>query len=832
MTADSESQPAPQPDRPTPDPALSPLPALAAMGVDELIRRREVARGLVQDDGVVVGSDGTGRPRHLNVDPVPLVVPASDWAGLEAGLRQRAELLDLLLADIYGPRRLVADGVLPAELVIGHPGFVPQADGIATRHGLCLTAADLGRDDTGSWRVLADRAQAPVGAGYAMAVRRITARTLASVHRETDLRRLREFFDTMRIGMQELANGTSELPRVVLLSGCATGEAFDEVFTAMLLGLPVVRAEELSMRGGRIWLTTTERPEPVDVIVRRVTGEMADPLDLQAGSTLGVPGLVEAGRRGVVTVVNPVGAAVLEDPALAAFLETVAARLLGEDLRLSPVRTWWCGERGGFRYTRDNLADLVLSPIAPTLTNPRVFVRGLSAERRADLWARVESEPWAWCGQEVLPTWQLPVVTHEGLSPRAAILRTFTISDARGTMVMPGGLTRLAAVRGCPRPPVLRDAVVKDVWVLRDSGRAAVEEAPMRDAAVAIGQSQHLHATPGGVPLSARAAEDLYWFGRYAERAESTARLLLVVDDLVEDHVSRPGTDGHVAMRVLVAAVDAVTTGQRDRSDSSLSTPIGDDPMPEALVAHLTTLVFDDTRRGTVSYSARRAARAATEVRELLSADTWLVLSRLDRALVRRTNAGDELQSVLALVVEAFLALTGMGSEGLVRDASWAYFDAGRRVERAQETVRILRRTLSPNRSARVDRLVLDAVLRSRDSLLSHRRRGAESGSTQSPLAIALDLLLLDSTNPRSVRFQLDRLREDLGLTQASMARDAVAAAMAPLTASGAGSLAEEPEHRTAYLRSLDEALRRVSSTLDSTSFRHRAPQRLIQGPR
>lgn len=805
--------------------------ALQLLTPADLRRRTDAVARLVEDDGIVVGTDADGQPRHLTVDPLPHVIEAPEWAALERGLAQRARLLDLVLADLYGPRILVARGLLPPEIVVGHPGFLAAAAGIATRHGLVVTAADLGRDAEGRWRVLADRTQRPLGAGYAMAVRRVTARALAPVHRATPLRRLRGYFDALRGSLLELAAATTEAPRVVMLrSAELEPSAFDEMFAATLLGFPVVVAEDLALRGGRVWLTTTDRDEPVDVLVRRVDAVRADPLDLAAGSDVGIPGLVEATRRGLVTVVNPVGAGVLESPALAAFLPAITRALLDEDLLLPSARTWWCGDEQGRRHAAAHLDDLVLAPLAPSAAHGRVFTAGLTGAARADLWARVEAEPWAWSAQEVLPPWLADVVTDTGTAPRAGLLRTFTLSGADGTTVMPGGLARFAPSDADARVPALATAVAKDVWVLEDAalpaGRAEGGASDAERARVLVAAP----AASGPVPLPPRAAEDLYWFGRYAERAESTARLVLVADDLVEDHLTRPGTAGHDAMRVLLAAIDAVTAGQRYRgANGSAHRPYAHTAADA--VGHLRDLVFDAEHRGSVRYSARRANGAASRVRELLSFDTWLVLSRLQRTLAPASAAEDDLPTTLSTIIESCLALAGISAEGLVRDASWAFHDAGRRVERAQESVRLLRRTVAVDLPPAVAQLVLEASLRARESLLSYRRRRAEGGPHREPLAVALELLLLDETNPRSVAHQLARLHDDLRHAPSPEAAAALRTPSLQLAAADASALAADAAALASFLADLEGELRTLSATLDATCFRHRAPQRSLEEP-
>lgn len=786
----------------------------------ELRQRVSAVAGMIEGDGIVAGSDADGRPRPLRVDPGPLILGAVEWAGLERALAQRATLLDLVLADLYGPRALVTRGLVPPQIVVGHPGFFAAAAGIPTRGALLTTAADLGKDADGQWRVLADRTQRPLGAGYAMAIRRVIARALAPVHRATPLRRLRGYFDALRSGLLELGATASEAPRVVMLRSPEEEEAaFDEMFAATLLGFPVVVADDLALRGGRLWLTTTGRDEPVDVLVRRVDARRADPLDLAPGSDAGIPGLVEATRRGNVRVVNPVGAGVLENPALGAFLPAISRALLDEDLLLPSARTWWCGEDAGRRHAADHLDDIVLAPLASLPGRGRVFTAELTRDERAALWARVESEPWAWCAQEVLPPWDVELVGTPGTAARAGLLRTFTLTGVNGATVMPGGLARFAAQDDARRVPSLADAVAKDVWVLDGDADRAEAPAGKRDR----DRIEVAAATVGPVPLPPRAAEDLYWFGRYVERAESTARLLLVADDLVEDHLTRPGTIGHTAMVAMLGAVDAVTSVQRYRGrthgpDTAVA-PVGDDP-----VRHLRDLVFEPGRHGSVRFSAARANQAASRVRELLSLDAWLVLSRLQRTLVPGNATDEDLPGVLAAVIEACLALSGMSAEGLVRDASWAFHDAGRRVERAQETVRVLRRTL-PAASTRGASLVREATLRARESLLSYRRRRAEGGRSRTPLATALELLLLDETNPRSVAYQLDRLHDDLRHAPSPEPLAALRVPTLGLAGADATALALAPDALASFLEELEAQLRTVSGSVEAACFPHRAPQ-------
>ena len=337
---------------------------LRSVGPMGLTGWAERVRSFIADEGISYGIRRRGETaRNWSLDPIPLLLSSPEWDRLEAGLAQRAVLLDAVLGDIYGERRLVQRGLLPAETFLGHAGFLHQATSIRLPgpRQLVLAAADLARDDTGAWRLLGDRAQAPSGAAYAMANRRIIARVLPTLHRRTDLARLRGFFDTMRQALQAAAPTGVDVPRVVVLSpGPLSETAYDQALTATLLGFPLVESDDLTARDGQVWLRTTGGLERVDVLLRRVDADWCDNLELRPESRLGVPGLVEAARLGACSVVNPLGAAVLENVALLPYLASVCRAVTGEDLLLRPAQTWWCGDATQRSHVLANLDRLVI----------------------------------------------------------------------------------------------------------------------------------------------------------------------------------------------------------------------------------------------------------------------------------------------------------------------------------------------------------------------------------------------------------------------------------------------------------------------------------------
>lgn len=694
-------------------------------------RRGDVVQ-LLEDHGAWYGGDGSAEPWHL--DPLPVLLDEAEWRTLEAGLAQRSELLDEILSDLYGPRRLLSSGVLPPEVVLGHPGFVRAADGITLPgdHQLFLAAADIARNADGSWQVMADWTQAPAGMGYAMEDRRVLAQVLAGLYRKARIHRLGPFFHAMRLALREVAPaGAGDVPRIALLTpGPSAETAFDQAYLSAMLGFPLVQGGDLVVDGGRLWMRSMDRLEAVDVLLRRVDADLCDPLDLRGDSRLGVPGLLHAARQGGVSVVNTFGSGVLENAALLTFLPRVCRELRGQELMLGSAVTYWCGERSMCSHVIANIERLVVKPTARSDDRRAVLGWALSRSERADLAARISAEPHAWVGQEPVEASTAPTVGTDALEPRAAVLRAFAVARPDGYQVMSGALARVAADRDAPLVSGSARAVAKDVWVLSSEPYALldpwVQEGPApRNLAAGI---------------SPRVAEDMYWFGRHAERAEAATRLLRAVGDRWDDFHSSGGTTGGQALAILQDALhDVVAPGE----------PI--------------EVLLDGSRPGTVAHSVHRMTGAAAAVRDQLSGDTWPALSALERALGRQREAHQEPAGrpegqTLARILESLLALQGLNAESMVRDSGWYLMDAGHRLERAQFLVDTLAATLTRRRSAAIDSLVLESVLIANESIITYRRRY----QTRANVETALDLLLLDARNPRSLLFQLHHLEANL----------------------------------------------------------------------
>jgi uncharacterized circularly permuted ATP-grasp superfamily protein len=445
-----------------------------ALGPEELARRWEQARHLIHDNGVSFNAygDAKGMERPWPLGPMPIVVGPDDFASVERGLRQRARLYDALLADIYGPQRLLEEGLVPAELVLGHPGFLRPCRGVRPPGGrfLHFYAADLVRGAGGAWSVLADRTQAPSGSGYTLENRIIVSRLLPEEFRECHVERLAPYFRGVRRNLASLAPHAKDNPRVVLLSpGPYNATYFEHAFLAQYLGYMLVEGADLTVRDACVYLKTLGGLHRVDVVMRRLNDDFCDPLELRADSALGVPGLLQAVRDGNVAVANALGTGVTQTAALMPFLPGICRALLDEELALPAVETWWCGEPRVLAHVLAELPDMVIKPAFPMGRTEPIFCDELDAAALEQLRARLRANPSAWAAQRRATLSTTPLWEAGGLQPRRLLLRTFAVADASdpaGYRVMQGGLGVVAARDQRHDISIQRGATSQDTWVV------------------------------------------------------------------------------------------------------------------------------------------------------------------------------------------------------------------------------------------------------------------------------------------------------------------------------------------------------------------------------
>lgn len=727
----------------TPRPHVAELwRGLHALGPQELARRKEQGDRLIRQNGVTynVYGDPRGVDRPWELDPIPLVLGAEEWQNLSRGLDQRGRLLDAIVADLYGPRVLLTEGLLPPELVFGAPGYLRPLVGHRPPGGVFLhqLGVDLARAPDGRFWVLADRTQAPSGAGYALENRVVVSRLFPQLFRDCRVERLAEFFQTLREELAHLGPRGVERPRVVLLTPGPYNETyFEHVYLARYLGYALVHGADLTVRDRVVYLKTVGGLERVDVILRRLDDGFADPLSLRSDSALGVPGLVHAVRAGNVTVANALGSGLVESPALLAFLPALCRRLLGEELELPSVATWWCGQPDALAYVLEHLDQLVIKGVFPGRSPLEpVFGGALTRSEQRELAARIAAEPRQYVAQEQVALSTAPVWSGSGLEPRHVSLRTFLVRSGENYRAMPGGLSRVSRRRDSLVVSMQRGGGSKDCWVLARGIPSSLSLLPPREG-VPIVRS--------GADLGSRAADNMFWLGRYLERASLTARLLRAIAGGLSDEAAlTPG----VQLPALVGVLE-VTSGIRP--GSLLEAP-GEATLEERLLEFLTASGGPHTLGAQVG----AAFQAGSGARDRLSADTWRLLTQLQETArsLAECAALEEAREGLDRLLLASFAFDGLCAENMVRGPGWRFADLGRRIERALHGCAALRTLLVPAK----DMVVFDTALELADSAITYRVRYGGHAAFE-PL---IDLLLCDETNPRSVAFQLATLEAHL----------------------------------------------------------------------
>lgn len=721
------------------------LSHLAAMPAETMHRRSQFVHDAIASDGVSynVYADPKGASRPWELDLLPFILPADEWNAIAAAVAQRARLLDAVLADLYGPQRLLADGLLPPALVFGQRSFLWPTMGVLPPDSVTMHvyAADLARAPDGRWWVLADRTGGPAGAGYALQNRMTISRAFPDTFRELHVEPLAPFFTAFSESLYRLSPvRRGESPLAVLLTPGPYNETyFEHSFLARYLGLPLVEGQDLIVRGDNVYLKTLRGLRRVHAILRRLDGAYCDPVELRADSALGIPGLLHAIRAGNVHVANALGSAVLETGAFTGFYPAVSERLFSEELQMPSIATWWCGEAPALEYVIEHLDELVIKPAYPTIQMEPIFGHTLDAAGRARIIEKMQGQPHAYVAQEWVPLSQAPTWGRDMDLPlaRAASLRVFAIATPSGYTVMPGGLTRVAPHDGGDVVSMQWGGSSKDTWILADEPVPRVALRRPRLGVADVAQSV--------VDIPSRVGENLFWMGRYAERCEAVARLLraalIRLADAAPQSLQALESLASVTERLEVLPpappIDATTTDGRQ-----LGTAHG------RTTSFLAAAVDPSVAGGLVS-NVMRLHWCANQVRERLSTDNWHLFNRLPSRLPGRdASLGAALES-LDEVMMACVSLAGFAMDDMTRDESWQFLPLGRRLERLAHLARVIAQILGLSASERADSL--EWLLEAANSIVTFRARYRRAPE----LLPVIHLIVLDETNPHSVSFQL-----------------------------------------------------------------------------
>lgn len=777
---------------------------------NRLMRERvETIAREIRETGVTfdVHADPRSVDRPWDIDVVPLVLPPEEWAEIEAAVTQRARLLDRILDDAYGAQQMLREGLLPPALVYGNANFLRPCVGLAVPGGARLHnyAVDLARSPDGRWWVVADHAQSALGVGYALENRLIISRIFPDLFRDLKVMHLATFFATLRDSLAHWAPADGATPFMVMLTAGPSADGyFGQAYLARYLGLPLVEANDLTVRDGMVWLKTVSGLRRVHVLLRRIADDDSDPLELRGDSASGVPGLVDAVRRGGVLVANALGSSLVESGNLFGFLPALAERLLGEPLRMPSLATWWCGEPAAMAQALARLDALVIKPAFPQRVFEPIFGQDLDAAGREALAARIRERPNDYIAQELVRMSQAPVwearARASRLGARAMGLRVFVCASPNGYMAMPGGLARVATGPDTRVLSMQRGGSSKDSWVL--------SSAPVSTFSLlrkAIGPDDLLRS---GLNLSSRVVENLFWLGRHVERCDATARLLRVALGRLTSRAA--GERGWPAIAALL-----VKRGLLSADDLA-----GDDlRVDHALCA----AVVDDTRPG-LARAVRELSQIALRLRERMSTDNWRLLHVMQRNLVRRRVGGlalSEAVEELDHAIASLMTLAGFALDGMTRDLGWRFMSCGRRIERLETLCAMLLQATAAGRAGE-----MEWALQLADSVVTYRSRYL----SKPEWLPVLDLLIRDDSNPRSVAFQLGGLNDyvqRIGRTIGEFRDERIAAAVDALAGlDPASDLDPESPRLRALLVEWQAAAANLSELIGQRFFSHVAEDR------
>ncbi len=724
-----------------PDGKLRPLwrdfaAALAALSPEDVDRRKARAEQYLRDSGVFYRQYGGGESveRSWPLAPIPVLIAEADWEKLVPGLIQRAEVLEALMADLYGENRMVEGGHLPASLITANPDWLRPLVGIKPRtaHFLHFLAFEIGRGPDGQWWVLADRTQAPSGAGYALENRVATSRAFNELYAQGHVHRLAGFFRDFRDVLQGMRQDDSSRA-AILTPGPLNETYYEHAYIARYLGITLVQGDDLVVAEDRLMVRTVSGLKPVDVLWRRLDGDYADPVELNPASRLGTPGMVSALRAGGLTLVNALGSGILETRALMAFLPKMAPRLVGKRLEIPNIATWWCGGAAERAAVCGAPKRMLLSPAFATglpfdQENGIVRASTLTAKALAE---RLEAEGHALVAQEAVTLSTTPTLVDGKLAPRPMTLRVFLARTAQGWQVMPGGFARIGATPDSAAIAMQRGGSAADVWIVSPSEVPLVSMVP-----VATGPFRRVG--PGALP--SRAADNLFWLGRYIERTEAIVRLLRA---------------RNVRLAETGAGAAQILTALKPLFDSR-----GIDPKPGIPTGLLDAL--------------SAAIGSAGQVRDRFSPDAWSALADINKTARRMAQIvvpGDDAARSFSVLLRKLAGISGLVHENMYRFMGWRFLTMGRLHERAMGMAEILA-VLADDKAAPG---ALDLAIELGDSVLTHRRRFTVATSRDT----VIDLLALDPNNPRSIRHQIEALGDQVRQLPDAMENDV----LAPLTA-------------------------------------------------
>ncbi|WP_373515652.1 circularly permuted type 2 ATP-grasp protein [Persicitalea sp.] len=806
--------------------------ALEGLGLKELGARNQEIITTLQENGVTYSvyesSDGLDRPWQL--DPIPFLIHQNEWQQIARGLRQRAELMNLILKDLYGPQTLIKEKVIPPELVYDNTGFLRACHDVklAGNHQLVKYAVDMARGPDGRMWVLDNRTQAPSGSGYALENRTVMSKVLPDLAENLFVRRLSPFYlSTQQAIARVFGRGKEDLTIVYLTPGPKNETYFEHAYLASYYGYILAQGDDLLVRDGFVWLKSIEGLQKVDIILRRIDDDFSDPLELRSDSRLGVPGLLHAIRMGKVAVINPPGTGLLENNALMAFMHNACQHLLGEEPILPSVATWWCGQSREKEFVLENLHKLIIKKANRHRDNRSIYGKTLSTAQVEQLKKEIRANPAQFVAQQEVSFSTTPAFVNDSIEPRFAALRAYLIGTENDYVAMPGGLTRSSPEAGRFTFSNQYGGISKDTWIVGSE----VEET--RENIVLPTSTNYRKASS----LPSRSADNLFWVGRYGERVLATNAFINILLNALNVQQNYGGKAEHISW-LLRSLTHLTLTYPGFVGDDARASELLDDPVRE-----INDLVLNAKRMGTIGASVERFLRAIKSVRDQWNPEISRAIDLIEGSLVRiRTLKKEQadhraVQKDLDRLYSRMFTFYGAVSETMPRDNAYYLLKCGKLIERILSRVSVIRSTFAFRNPEYVENELLEALL-NYHHLLGRFRNTYRS---QISLSAGLDMILLEANSPYALAYQFDALGRCLARlpgnhNRLNNAQKAVLEAAAKIKLADVVKLCEY-EEKSNFRKNLDELMAEItaltltaSESISNLYFSHVAVQNSFIG--
>jgi len=808
------------------------LENIGQIGLQELNNKQEEVNWLMAENGVTynVYNDPKGLHRPWDLNVVPFLIHENEWKVVERGIKQRSEILNLVLKDIYGNRDLIKKGIVPHEVIFAHRGFLRQCDQIQykTSKNLLIHSADISRGPDGRMWVVHDRTQAPSGMGYALENRYSLNRVVPRIFNNINVKQPNSFFYNFNQMLIQAAPHNKDNPNIVILTPGPLNETyFEHAYMSTLLGYPLVNGNDLVVRNGKVWLKTLRELKQVDVILRRVDDVYMDPLELREDSYLGVAGLLDVVRSQNVTVVNPIGSGVLENSGLIPFMNAISKYYLNEDLILPQIASWWCGQEKERNYVLNNLTKLVLKRIDRSNRESLFFCEFLSAQEIENLKREIISKPHRFVAQECISFSTAPDFVNGTLEPRKVMCRTFSIAKNDSYSVMPGGLVRVAPERETLHVSNQRGGVSKDFWIITDDPQTNMwHYAWDNSCKISISDIND---------LPSHTAENLYWSGRYLGRALVSARFIrMALNEMSDYQFNIKRTESDTLTFIYQALTNITFTYPGfigEGKEETLKNPLKE----------IRSLIMDEKRMGSFAQTLQSFNNSYYTLRNLWSKDMWRVFDSIQKLWKRfkedHNYSISELIKLLDRIVTRLIAFMGLIEESILVDQGLLLYFIGFQTEQAIMNVAKCRSLLVFNLEEHLQYELLEALLTSHESLNIYRY------SYRSYLSVenVISLIILDKEYPKSLTYQLKRIKKDVDRLPHSKSVEAVSECQHIINTAnlkmenlsvgylaelnGDGSLRQNLDDT---LSELSDLLHDLSLSISDTYFNHSYQQRQL----